>query len=107
MDASTNALRTTSFASASIHSATTPHAAATAAQASKERLMNERSKIQTKLEVATGISHLGLGAYEKAASAFLRAGSATSLGIWSTKVLILSHKLVERFKRLHIGHPSI
>ncbi|KIP03274.1 hypothetical protein PHLGIDRAFT_77841 [Phlebiopsis gigantea 11061_1 CR5-6] len=87
LDASTNALRSTSFATPSIHSAATPHAAATAAQATKDRLMNERQKTQTKLEVATGISHLGLGAYDKAAAAFLRAGSSNSLGTWSTKVI--------------------
>ena len=86
LDASANALRSMSFASASLRSAATPHAGATAAQANKERLMNERQKIQTKLEVATGTRRLGHGAYEKAASAFLRAGSSSNLGVWSSKV---------------------
>ncbi|EKM56660.1 uncharacterized protein PHACADRAFT_253909 [Phanerochaete carnosa HHB-10118-sp] len=85
LDASTNALRSSTHISAS--SAATPHAAATAAQASRDRLMSERQKTQTKLEVATGISHLGLASYEKAASAFVRVGSAASLGAWATKVI--------------------
>ena len=84
LDASTNILR--SSALSSVQSAATPHAAATAAQANKSRVASERQKTQTKLEVATGISHLGLGAFDKAAGAFLRAGSATSLGPWAHKV---------------------
>lgn len=84
LDASTNALRSSAHTSAG--SAATPHAAATAAQASRDRLMYERQKTQTKLEVATGISHLGLGSYEKAAAAFVRAGGASTLGPWANRV---------------------
>lgn len=111
LDASTNALRSTTYTSAS--SAATPHAAATAAQASKDRLMNERQKTQTKLEVATGISHLGLGSYEKAASAFLRAGSAVSLGIWASRVrgtepdVMNTCIIADPLRPIFTGYPSV
>jgi COP9 signalosome complex subunit 1 len=84
LDASSNSLRSSTISSA--HTAATPHAAATAAQATRERVAYERQKVQTKLEIATGISHLGTGAFEKAAGAFLRAGGAGSLGHWARKV---------------------
>ena len=38
--------------------------------------------MQSKLDFATALSHLGQGNYEKAAFAFLRLGSAEGLGDW-------------------------
>jgi COP9 signalosome complex subunit 1 len=46
----------------------------------------EREKIQTKLDFATALSHLGQGNYEKAAYYFTRLGSMKDLGDWVGKV---------------------
>lgn len=46
----------------------------------------EREKVQTKLDFATALSHLGQGSYEKAATAFLKLGSSEQLGDWAGKV---------------------
>jgi len=42
--------------------------------------------VQSKLDFATALSHLGQANYEKAAVAFLRLGSAEQLGDWMGKV---------------------
>jgi COP9 signalosome complex subunit 1 len=46
----------------------------------------ERDKIQSKLELATALAHLGQGHYEKAAISFLRIGPVKKLGDWIGKV---------------------
>ena len=59
---------------------------ATAAPPPKERVALEREKVQSKLDLATALSQLGQGAYEKAAASFVRIGSIRSLGDWAQKV---------------------
>jgi COP9 signalosome complex subunit 1 len=46
----------------------------------------EREKVQSKLDFATALSHLGQGNYEKAATAFLKLGSTEQLDDWIGKV---------------------
>ncbi|KAI0649873.1 G protein pathway suppressor 1 [Trametes meyenii] len=66
---------------------TSPEAPAGAAQANKEKRNAEREKMQTKLDVATALSHLGQGNYEKAALTFLKAGPVKSLDDWIGKLV--------------------
>lgn len=42
--------------------------------------------MQSRLELANALSHLGQGSYEKAAQSFLRVGAAKELGDWIGKV---------------------
>lgn len=42
----------------------------------------EREKVQSKLDLASAISHMSQGAYDKAATFFLKIGSIKSLGDW-------------------------
>lgn len=46
----------------------------------------EREHVQSKLDLATALSHLGQSNYEKAAQYLLRIGSAKELGDWVGKV---------------------
>jgi COP9 signalosome complex subunit 1 len=46
----------------------------------------EREKVQSKLDLATAISQLGQGQYEKAANSFLNLGPPSQLGDWIGKV---------------------
>lgn len=46
----------------------------------------EREQVQSKLDFAMALSHLGQGSYEKAASLFLRLGPPEQLGDWIGKV---------------------
>lgn len=59
---------------------------ATAAPPGKEKIAAEREKVQSKLDLATAISHLGQGTYDKAATFFLKVGSIKSLEHWATTV---------------------
>ncbi|KIK91164.1 hypothetical protein PAXRUDRAFT_150114 [Paxillus rubicundulus Ve08.2h10] len=47
----------------------------------------EREQIQSKLNLAMALSHLGQGNYERAASSFLRLGPAEQLGDWIGKLV--------------------
>ncbi|EJD01854.1 uncharacterized protein FOMMEDRAFT_87024 [Fomitiporia mediterranea MF3/22] len=47
----------------------------------------EREKIQTKLDVATAVSYLGQGNYERAAVTFLKLGPPKSLEDWNGKII--------------------
>ncbi|KAF8179896.1 26S proteasome subunit RPN7-domain-containing protein, partial [Pholiota molesta] len=47
----------------------------------------ERDNVQAKLDLATALSHLGQGSYEKAASSFLKIGPAKDLGDWVGKLV--------------------
>ncbi|KAI0772937.1 G protein pathway suppressor 1 [Trametes elegans] len=67
---------------------TGPEAPAGSAQANKEKRNAEREKVQTKLDVATALSHLGQGNYEKAATTFLKVGPAKALEEWTGKLLV-------------------
>jgi len=49
----------------------------------KERVAAERDKVQTKLDVALALSHLGQGNYVKAADAFVKCGPIKGLGEWN------------------------
>lgn len=55
---------------------------------------SEREQVQTKLDFALALSHLGTGAYDKAATAFLKLGPADQLGDWIGKVSIQSVPLI-------------
>jgi COP9 signalosome complex subunit 1 len=61
-------------------------AAGAAQQKKKAAAGGEREDVQAKLSLATALSHLGQGHYEKAASSFLTVGSPTHLGEWLGKV---------------------
>ncbi|EIW53311.1 G protein pathway suppressor 1 [Trametes versicolor FP-101664 SS1] len=74
--------------SASVARANTgPEAPAGSAQASKEKRNAEREKVQTKLDVAAALSHLGQSNYEKAAQTFLKAGPVKGLEEWAGKII--------------------
>jgi COP9 signalosome complex subunit 1 len=45
----------------------------------------EREKVQSKLDLAAALAHLGHGRYGKAANAFLKLGSVEKLGDWVGK----------------------
>ncbi|KAH9903344.1 G protein pathway suppressor 1 [Cubamyces lactineus] len=66
---------------------TGPEAPAGAAQIQKEKRNAEREKTQTKLDVATGLSHLGQSNYEKAANTFLKVGPVKGMDEWSRKLI--------------------
>jgi COP9 signalosome complex subunit 1 len=53
---------------------------------SSRQVSGERDKVQSKLEFATALAHLGQANYEKAAFAFVNLGSADKLGDWVGKV---------------------
>ncbi|KAI0826182.1 PCI-domain-containing protein [Irpex lacteus] len=55
---------------------------ATSAPPGKEKIAAEREKVQSKLDLATALSHMAQGTYDKAASYFLKIGSIKSLGNW-------------------------
>ncbi|KAF7798161.1 hypothetical protein EIP86_009378 [Pleurotus ostreatoroseus] len=59
---------------------------ATAPPLGRERIAAERQKTQSKLDLATALSQMGSGTYDKAASTFLRIGSARALGDWTSKI---------------------
>lgn len=52
----------------------------------KKKLSAERENVQSKLDFATALSHLGQANYEKAAYYFLRLGPVKDLGDWAGKV---------------------
>lgn len=60
-----------------------------AQQIAKQKAAADREKVQTKLDVATGLSYLGQGSYDKAAQAFLKAGPIKHLDDWASKVRIV------------------
>ncbi|KAI0672247.1 G protein pathway suppressor 1 [Trametes maxima] len=64
-----------------------PEAPAGSAQANKDKRNAEREKLQTKLDVATALSHLGQSNYEKAATTFFKAGPVKSLDDWAGKLI--------------------
>jgi COP9 signalosome complex subunit 1 len=72
---------TASTAPGSTTSAPTP----TATAGSKKKSV-ERDNVQAKLDLATALSNLGQGSYEKAAQYFLKVGSPKDLGDWVGKV---------------------
>jgi len=47
----------------------------------------ERDNVQAKLDLATALSYLGQGSYEKAAQSFLKIGSSKDLGDWVGKLV--------------------
>jgi len=56
------------------------------ATAGSKKKSAERDNVQAKLDLATALSHLGQGNYEKAAHSFLKIGTAKDLGDWVGKV---------------------
>lgn len=63
---------------------------ATSAPPGKEKIAAEREKVQSKLDLATALSHMAQGTYDKAASFFLKIGSIKSLGNWIGTVSVSS-----------------
>lgn len=61
-------------------------ATAPSAQPTSKKPSPEREQVQSKLDFAMALSHLGQGNYEKAASLFLRLGPPEQLGDWVGKV---------------------
>ncbi|KAG6906595.1 hypothetical protein DXG01_012998 [Tephrocybe rancida] len=55
--------------------------------AGKKKGSVERLQVQSKLDLATALSHLGQSNYEKAAYSFLRVGPAKDLGDWVGTVI--------------------
>ncbi|KAF8064961.1 26S proteasome subunit RPN7-domain-containing protein [Lyophyllum atratum] len=53
----------------------------------KKKTSIERQQVQSKLDLATALSHLGQANYEKAAYSFLKVGPAKELGDWIGKVV--------------------
>ena len=60
----------------------------TAATTSKKKSA-ERDNVQSKLDLATALSHLASASYEKAAISFLKIGPPKDLGDWIGKVSFL------------------
>lgn len=54
----------------------------------KERMNAEKERVQTKLDVATALSHLGQGSFDKAATTFVKLGPVKCLEDWGEKVWI-------------------
>lgn len=52
----------------------------------KERMSALKEKVQTKLELATALSFLGQGSFEKAANTFVKMGPVAGLEDWAEKV---------------------
>jgi len=82
-DAALDATAAASSTSTSNSTAAPP--LAPSASMSKKR-STERDNVQSKLDLAAALSHLGQGNYEKAAHAFLKIGSVKELGDWAGKV---------------------
>ncbi|KAF8953325.1 26S proteasome, regulatory subunit Rpn7, partial [Flammula alnicola] len=61
--------------------------APTASAAGSKKKSAERDNVQAKLDLATALSHLGQGTYEKAALCFLKIGPAKDLGDWVGKLI--------------------
>jgi COP9 signalosome complex subunit 1 len=55
---------------------------------------SERESVQSKLDLATALSHLGQAHYQKAAYYFLRLGPARELGDWIGKVRVPTHIII-------------
>ncbi|KAH6877424.1 G protein pathway suppressor 1 [Coprinopsis sp. MPI-PUGE-AT-0042] len=62
-------------------------AAGAAQQKKKAAGGGEREDVQAKLSLATALSHLGQGNYEKAATSLLNVGSPSNLGDWIGKLV--------------------
>ncbi|KAF9452084.1 PCI-domain-containing protein [Macrolepiota fuliginosa MF-IS2] len=56
----------------------------------KKRAPTEKEIVQSKLDLASALSHLGQGNHEKAAQSFLRIGGARELGDWVGKLVTQS-----------------
>lgn len=83
-------------ADAALDAASTPSApAGSSAQppAPASKKSPERAKWQSKLDLASAISQLGQGHYDKAANLFLKIGNMKDLGDWVGKVAVLYHSL--------------
>lgn len=67
----------------------------------------EREKVQTKLDVATGLAHLGQASYEKAAATFLKLGPPKGLEDWNGKVNVLDPCYLDRHLILQLDNYAI
>jgi len=85
LDAATAAANANATASAAGAPAVTSQGAI-ATQQKKKIVSAEREGVQSKLDFATALSHLGQGNYERAAQHLLKLGPAKELGDWVGKV---------------------
>ncbi|KIM57683.1 hypothetical protein SCLCIDRAFT_16897 [Scleroderma citrinum Foug A] len=77
----------TAVATAQGNNATAITPTQTQQQPFRAKPTSEREQVQTKLDFALALSHLGTGAYDKAATAFLKLGPADQLGDWIGKLV--------------------
>ena len=71
-----------------------------------KKTSSERESVQSKLDLATALSHLGQANYQKAAYYFLRLGPVRELGDWAGKVRFSSSHLGFVIVRLTCGFLS-
>ncbi|KAJ7594235.1 26S proteasome subunit RPN7-domain-containing protein [Mycena floridula] len=74
-------------AAAAANNATKDPTAPTTTPATAKKPFAEKDKIQSKLDFATALGHLGSGNYEKAAYHFTRLGSPKDFGDWLGKIV--------------------
>lgn len=75
-----------STAAATAAASTESGAIPASAQPTSKKVSPEREQVQSKLDFAMALAHLGQGNYEKAASLCLRLGPPSQLGDWVGKV---------------------
>ncbi|KAF7439841.1 hypothetical protein PC9H_000178 [Pleurotus ostreatus] len=74
-------------ADAALDAATASGSGSGSTGSSNKKGSPEREKVQSKLDFATALSHLGQSNYEKAAYYFLRLGPSKQLGDWAGKLV--------------------
>lgn len=74
-------------ADAALDAATASGSGSGSTGSSSKKGSAEREKVQSKLDFATALSHLGQSNYEKAAYYFLRLGPSKQLGDWAGKLV--------------------
>ncbi|PPQ85556.1 hypothetical protein CVT25_006726 [Psilocybe cyanescens] len=88
LDAATAASANASASgSAATAAGSAPAPTVTAGSKKRSGDKGDRDNVQAKLDLATALSHLGQGSYEKAAHAFLKIGPAKDLGHWIGKLI--------------------
>jgi len=57
----------------------------------KKKTSTEKDIVQSRLDLASALSHIGHRNYSKAAQSFLKIGAVKELGDWIGKVSVVSH----------------
>jgi len=68
-----------------------PSSASGSGSYSKKKTSTEKEIVQSRLELASALSYIGHGSYDKAAQSFLKIGAVKELGDWIGKVSVVSH----------------